>query len=342
MNVLVIGGTGFISGRLVDFLLDDGHSVTTVTRRGKGVSRPGLTHIVGDRNDRSVLDAITVERDFDAVFDMVAYEPEDSRIAVEMFRGRVPRFIHCSTISVYMVSSEIRCPITLDQDTLKPNGPRGRNPFGFDYGMKKRACEHVLWAAHDAENFAVTMLRPTFVSGPRDPVARDAFWIARLLDGGPIIVPGSGDYLFQQVFVDDVARLFASVLTYEAAVGKAYNVASEESQTLNEYLSRLARLLGVEPCLLHVPHQRFDSLPFSTYPGADVFPFDARRHAYFDLTETIRDLRYRSTPFETWMSQTIEWYRPRLPEASFGYENRAQEIRLADTTARLASNQDVI
>jgi nucleoside-diphosphate-sugar epimerase len=329
MNLLVIGGTGFISGRLVDFLLDDGHTVTTLTRRGGDGARSGLTRIAGDRNDRSTLMRLVVRHRFDAVFDMVAYDPDDSRIAVEAVRGRVPRFIHCSTISVYMVSADIRCPVTLNQDKLPPNGPQDRNPFGFDYGMKKRACEDVLWAAHDASNFGVTMLRPTFVSGPRDPVARDAFWIARMLDGGPIIVPGSGQFLFQQVFVDDVARLFAGVIERDATIGRAYNVASEDAFTLEEYLMKLAHLLQVDPTLVHVPHKQFDALEISTYPGADVFPFDSRRHAYFDLTETVRDLNYRSTPFDNWMTKTIDWYRDRLPEATFGYERRSAEIDVA-------------
>jgi nucleoside-diphosphate-sugar epimerase len=329
MNVLVIGGTGFISGRLVDFLLDDGHTVTTLTRRGGGKARPGLAHVAGDRNDRSVRNHLLRNTDFDAVFDMVAYEPEDSRVAVEAFRGRVPRFIHCSTISVYMVSADIRCPITLDQDTLPPNGPQDRNPFGFDYGLKKRACEDVLWSAHDASNFAVTMLRPTFVSGPGDPVARDAFWIARMLDGGPLLVPGSGDHLFQQVFVDDVARLFARALTAEASVGRAYNVASEEAYTLNDYLARLARLLDMSPEIVHIGHAHFDALDVSRYPNADIFPFDSRRQATFDLTDTMRDLDFRSTPFDKWMNETVEWYRDRLPGATFGYERREREIEIA-------------
>lgn len=340
MNILVIGGTGFISGRLVELLLEDGHVVTTLTRRGGDSTRLGLTHVAGHRNDLSVLKRLTAENTFDAVFDMVAYEPEDSRVAVEALHGRVRRFIHCSTISVYMVSADVHCPITLDQDKLPPNGPRDRNPFGYDYGMKKRECEDVLWAAHDESNFAVTMLRPTFVTGPHDPTARDAFWIARILDGRPILVPGSGDHVFQQVFVDDVARLFVRTLTTDASIGKPYNVASEEAYTLNEYLNRLAGLLGRDPEFVLVDHAEFDALDISRYPNADVFPFDSRRDAIFDLTETIADLDYRSTPFNEWMPRTIEWYRYRLPEASIGYERRDREVAIAHRLSSRSSSSD--
>lgn len=330
MTIFVIGGTGFISRRLVDFLLEDGHEVTTLTRRGGEFDHPRLRSLKGDRYDRSVLEEAVGGRSFGAVFDMIAYEPEQSRIAAEVFRGRTRRFIHCSTISVYLVSRDVRCPITEGQNELEANWLDGRNPFGANYGMAKRACEDVLWEAHDADALPVSMMRPCYVSGPRDPIARDAFWISRILDGKPLLVPGSGDHAFQQVFVDDVARAFVSLLDRPASIGRAYTVASEECYSLNEYLRLLARLLGREPDIVTVDQDMFDRLPFSTYPGADVFPFNVRRTATFDLTRIRRELDYHSTPFEEWMAKTIEWYRDRLPDASFGYEKRDAEVSFAE------------
>lgn len=329
MNILVLGGTGFISGRLVDVLLADGHHVTTLTRSGGRANNARLDHVAGDRNDASVMRELARTDRFDAVVDMVAYRPEESRLAVDVFRGRVDRFIHCSTASVYMVSADVRCPITIDQADLPPNAPRERNPFGYDYGMLKRECEDVLWTAHDAGDVAVTMFRPTFVCGPGDPTARDAFWIVRILDGKPVIVPGTGEHVFQQVFVDDVARMFAAALRTDESVGKAYNVASEESRSLNEVLSLLAGLLDQDPEFVHIPQDAFDQLDISTFPGADVFPFNTRRTAVMDLSGTLADLGVSTTPFETWMKKTIDWFRPRLPDATFGYDRREREVRIA-------------
>ncbi|MFW5973614.1 MAG: NAD-dependent epimerase/dehydratase family protein [Bacteroidota bacterium] len=330
MKILIIGGTGFISHRVVDLLLADGHEVTTLTRRGGDTGHPRLRRIEGDRNDRSTLEHVAGESRFGAVYDMVAYAPEQSRIAAEVFRGRTRRFIHCSTISVYMVSRDVRCPIDEGQNELEPNWLDGTNPFGADYGMDKRACEDVLWDAHDEDALPVTMLRPTYVSGPRDPLARDAFWMARILDGRPILVPGSGDLAFHQVFVDDVARAFVDLLDRPATVGSAYNVASEEFYSLNEYLYMLAAMLDREPELVHVDQDVFDQLPFATYPGAHVFPFNTRRTTIFDLSKIREELDFSSTPLEEWMAATIAWYRGRLPGGSFGYEHRDREVGFAD------------
>jgi nucleoside-diphosphate-sugar epimerase len=331
MNILVIGGTGFISGRLVRLLVDEGHSISVLTRGTKKVAKSErVEHLQGDRDDAESLRQAVDGRSFDVVYDIIAYSPEQSRIAVDIFKGRTERFIHCSTVSVYMVSHDVRCPVTEDQDRLPPMPYWPQNPFGMDYGLQKRGCEEVLCRAHDAGVLDVTMLRPTYVCGPRDPTVRDWFWIQRLLDRGPILVPGSGDYAFQLVYVDDVARAFVDVLDRPDASGKTYNVAGEDILTLNEYLHRLAALLGREADLIHVDQDIFDTAQFSRHPRGDVFPFNTRRTAVLSLDHIKRDLNFKSTPFETWMKTTIDWYLQEYSGDSLGYDRRDDEVRFAE------------
>ncbi|HEY5565330.1 MAG TPA: NAD-dependent epimerase/dehydratase family protein, partial [Rhodothermia bacterium] len=260
------------------------------------------------------------------------------------------------------------CPITEDQDKLPlmPDDPR--NPFGMDYGMLKRRCEDVLWRAHEEGRFQVSMLRPPFVCGPNDPTIRDLFWIERIRDGGPLLVPGCGDFAFQHVFVDDVARAFTALLDHPATVGHAYNVAADEIFTLNEYLRNLSRLLESAPLsprrrgsgsttvgssgstpssprrrgsttsvnpseaapeIIHIPQAVFDRQPFSSNPRGDVFPFNTRRTAVLSLEAIRRDLSYRSTPFDSWMPAAIEWYAGFAHGSSHGYALRPDEIAFA-------------
>lgn len=330
MKVFIIGGSGFISGRLTQMLLDEGHRVTILTR---GLSRTTfrgderLERVSGDRRSaRSILQAVE-SATFDAAFDMIAYDADDSRSAVNALKGRVGRFIHCSTVSVYMISAAVRCPITEDQAQLPVMGYWPRNPFGMDYGIKKRSCEEVLWDSHDP-TFPVTVLRPTYVSGPGDPTARDFFWMQRILDGRGLVVPGSGDHAFQQLFVNDAARAFADVLNHDASMGKAYNIAGDDIYSLNEYLRLLADLLGRDVDLTHVDQATFDALPVASHPRGDVFPFNTRRTAVFSLEKIKRDVAYRPTPFRDWMQTTIEWYANEHAADSLGYDRRGEEVAL--------------
>ena len=230
-----------------------------------------------------------------------------------------------------MVSEEVRCPISEYQDKLPlmPHWPR--NPFGMDYGINKRLCEDVLWEAHEDGVLDVSMLRPTFVCGPEDPGIRDWFWIQRILDGGPLLVPGSGDHAFQVVYIDDLARAVADLVEAGESSGRAYNVAGEDILTLNEYLRRLGALLQRDVEIVNVDQDVFDRLPFSTHPRGDVFPFNTRRTAVFKLDRIKHDLGYRCTSFEDWIVPTIDWYRNTYGADSLGYERRRDETQFAET-----------
>ncbi len=284
MKIFIIGGTGFISRYIVEILLGRGHEVTIFTRGKSPIpfeKNKNLFYESGDRNNKSDLELAINKKNYDVVIDMAAYIAEQSEDAVKVFKGRVGRFIHCSTVSVYMVSNDVRCPVTEDQDKgeLMPDFPR--NPFGMDYGINKRKCEDVLWDAHTPGTFPVTMLRPVFVCGPGDWTRRDYFWIQRILDEKPLLVPGSGDFAFQQVYVLDAARAFCDAAESEAAAGEAYNVASEEIYSLNEYIKNISSILNKDPELVHINQQVFDSLDISYFPGADVFPFNTQKNGNF-------------------------------------------------------------
>ncbi len=338
MRILIIGGTGFISGCTVDMLLAQDHEVTVFKR---GLSRcfltehPELHAIYGDRNLRADLERVLSSGTYDAVYDFVAYVPEQSKLAVDLFSGKIGRFIHCSTVSIYMVSWDVHCPITEDQDKQPLMDYWDRNPFGMDYGIKKRQCEDVLWAAHDEKAFPVTMLRPTYVCGPGDPALNDLFWIERILDGGSLLVPGSGDFAFQNVYVDDVARAFVDLLDNENTIGQAYNMAAEEIFSLNEYLVRLGGLLDREVDLVQIEQDVFDRLPFSTSTNGDAFPFNTRRTAVFSLEKIKNVVGYTSTPFERWMPETIAWIQKHVSGHSVGYEYRRKELEVAERWKRV-------
>jgi nucleoside-diphosphate-sugar epimerase len=331
MNILIIGGTGFISSSLVKQLLQSDHKVISLTRGNskKKLEHPNLIYETGNRNDEHKLKNLLSKYNIDVVYDMIAYLPEESELMVKIFNGKIKRFIHCSTISVYMISDDVKCPVTEDQNKKKVMEYFERNPFGMSYGINKRRCEDVLWKAHDKNYFPVSMLRPTFVCGPYDPSGRDWFWIERILDGNPLLIPGSGNFKFQIVYVDDTAKAFHDLLYNDSSIGEAYNVAGEEIFTLNEYLFQLSKMLNKKPGMVHIDQQEFDKLSFSRYPGADVFPFNTRRDGYFSLEKIKRDLKYKSTPFENWMSRTINWYLSEMKKHSAGYEYRNEEIKTA-------------
>ncbi len=344
MKILLVGGTGFISKRIVQNLVGRGYNVT-IFNRGLSANPFELNKrvncVIGNRDNENDLKKVLMGKKYDVVYDMIAYTENHSRIITNILKGKIGRFIHCSTISVYMISDAVHCPITEDQYNRKVMKYFARNPFGMDYGINKRKCEEILWSEHNDKTFPVTMLRPTFVAGPEDPSKRDYFWIQRILDGKPLLVPGSGDFAFQQVFIDDVAKAFCDLLDHDITIGNAYNVAAEEIFSLNEYLGKLSELLNVQPDIVHIDQENFDRLDISYFPGGDVFPYNTRRTSIFSLEKIKKDISYKSTPFKVWMPKTIEWFVKNNKD-SIGYDKRQSEIELIKNLRNKHKNYELI
>lgn len=75
MNILVVGGAGYIGSHMVKKLLVTGHAVVVLDNLSTGHLDAviGGTFIKGDIEDRSLLDQIFSERCFDAVFHFASY-----------------------------------------------------------------------------------------------------------------------------------------------------------------------------------------------------------------------------------------------------------------------------
>ncbi|MCF8240347.1 MAG: NAD-dependent epimerase/dehydratase family protein [Melioribacteraceae bacterium] len=333
MKVLMIGGTGFISSNIVKKLIEENHEVTLVTRGESEINlfdKGKVKFAYGDRHDKEFLNRIIDTDNFDVLFDMIAYTADESQTIIEVFGGKIPRLIHTSTISVYMVSDVIKNPILEEEDKHPLMKFWDRNPFGMQYGIDKRKCEDVLWKAHNDGKFEVSMIRAPYVCGPYDPMKRDYFWIQRILDGSPLLIPGSGDYASQHIFVEDLAEAFVDLLKYDVTKGKAYNIASEEIFSLNDYLDALCNLLGKNSERVNVDLEAFEKLPFSVSPEGHAFPFNTYRTAIFSTDRAKKDLQFSSTPFEDWMPGTIDWYLNIYKKPSVGYGNRDNEIKFIE------------
>jgi len=334
MNILIFGGTGFISSRIAQKLLSKGHKLTLLNRgktKNELPNHPNLSFAFGDRNDTKILSGLAAKQKFDIVYDMIAYDEKDSKTAIDAFKNRIGRFIHCSTISVYMLAKEVKLPVTEDQINLPLMNEFKRSPFGWDYGINKIKCENVLWKNHDEKSFPVSMLRPTYVSGPKDPARRDWFWIERILDEHPLLVPGDGNFRFQQVYIEDTADAFCKVIETDKSIGEAYNIAGDEAFTLNDYLSRLMKLLNKSTEIYHLDQREFDNLEISYSPEGDVFTFNTRRDTVFSLQKIKEHIGYITTPFDDHMKTTIDWFLNEHKRHSAGYARRDEEIKIINS-----------
>ena len=71
--------------------------------------------------------------------------------------------------------------------------------------------------------------------------------------GLEVVVPGDGTALFTLTHASDFARGFVGLLGQPAAVGEAVHITSDEVLSWNQVHEEIARALGVEARLVHVP-----------------------------------------------------------------------------------------
>ena len=201
MQVLVIGGTEFISLHLVRALLRDGHRVA-VLNRGRNPARlpAGVRTIVCDRTDHAALRKTLASERCDALVD-IAYAPTsgaDVEALVDALDGRVGHAVFVSTGRVH----DHALPIPYHEDTP-------RNLYWGDYARNKIAGEDVLMRRWRERRLPVTIVRPTHVYGPLNTRNNETFFFDRLVRNRPILVPGAGGWLRQFGHVEDLADAMA-------------------------------------------------------------------------------------------------------------------------------------
>ena len=100
-KVLILGGSGFLSGAMAKRALQEGHEVWTVTRGQRPMKIQGTHTIVADRKKHPEF-AAAVEKSgqtWDLVVDCIGFSADDAKQDVEVFSHRAKHLVFISTDS---------------------------------------------------------------------------------------------------------------------------------------------------------------------------------------------------------------------------------------------------
>lgn len=350
MHILVIGGTRFFGRSAVEQLLAAGHRVTIFSR---GNSRPpfwdDIEHIQGDRTDADGLRAHLSGRSFDGVIDNQCFNREEAESVIEALRGRVGRYVVASTVSVYGEGGHaigrhtVRQPLTeeerfaVDYRYLEPvretdldnaDHPWEYRPNLSAYGEGKRHMERAM--LESPQDWPWIVVRVPATLGPGDPSGRFSWWLSRIMDGGPILLPDGGAHAVQLGYSSDLSQ-FLIRLQGQGEVRSIYNYAQPETPALANFLRAMAGDAGRPLNTVAAPSdvmQRYTELPWEEWSYA---PF-----CYCPLlmstsrAEAQVGLGFR-TPMTEWVRVTVDSYLsdPKALLAAQNAEHRAAELELA-------------
>lgn len=249
LRTLVMGGNRYIGLSLVRELAERGHSVTVANSHE--VELPSaVKRIHVDRRIPGELHRALAGHagEFDVVFDNTAYQPMDVEPMVDMFAGGVANYVFTSSVAVYR-----RSFVQPVREDFRTHEVVADQPLRA-YAVGKVRCERYLAKCFEEIRFPFTSVRVTHTVGPRSPLAsRDPALFARLEQGRPILIPGDGFPFVHLIHIDDAARLLASIPDSERVVGQTYNAAGAEYASILGTIHLMARVVGMEPNIVHVP-----------------------------------------------------------------------------------------
>jgi len=286
MDVLIIGGTRFLGLHLTEALLHGNQNVTLFnrgTRRNQFPFYEDVEWIIGDRHDEENFKAAFKDRYFDVVIDTCAYFPEDVELVVEVFRNNIGKYIFTSSMAVARTKEydeRIVLPI--------PNRRLFDTIAHYPYAYNKSLIEEYLVDQFDKTGFPFVSLRPTEINGPGE--IREWYYIDRIQHGRQkILIPGSGENLFQPIYIEDIVQAFLLAIVKENAVGECYNLAGDEIISLNDFIKLIAEVLGERVKIINMPYQVFRKLVPTKY----FFPFCHKHSFIVDLSKTKNELGYQ-------------------------------------------------
>lgn len=224
LDVLFLGGTGFIGPHMVRECIKRGHKVTLFNRGRRNTHLfPELELIKGNR-DPKVDEGLSglKGRNWDVVIDSSGYVPRHVNGSASLLKYSASHYVFISTVAVYSDFT----PKMIDEDApLIELEDKTVEDVGKYYGGLKVLCEEMV-----EKNFPgkTTILRPTYIVGPGDHTDRFIHYFDRPMQGGRMAVAGTPDDQISFVDVRDLAEF--TVKSIEHINPGIYNMVNEPNQ----------------------------------------------------------------------------------------------------------------
>lgn len=276
-NILVTGGTVFVSRSIAEYFAAKGENVF-VLNSGNHAQPEGVTPIICDRHNMG--DALK-KYSFDIVIDVAAYDREDVHV-LHTALGDFGQYIFISSSAVY--------PETLPKP-FKETAKCGRNSIWGDYGTNKLAAEEYL-----LENVKdLYILRPPYLYGRGENLYRAPFVFDCAASGQTVFLPRN-DLKLQFFDVEDMCR-FIDIVTVQKPANRIFNVGNPAPVTAEEWVKCCFEAAGKIPEIELAPREHFARNYFCFYD------YDYT----LDVTEMLK-LMPETKPLKQGVREEYKWY----------------------------------
>lgn len=326
---LVTGATGLLGSHIVEQLRLRNRPVRAIVRRSSDLSwlrSQGVECVEADLSDRASLEkacrgVTTVYHAAARVGDWGPWEEfveitinGTRNLAESASAAGVERFLHISSISAY--GHPDGEGVVLDE-----TAPLGTNLHKWSYYSRAKVdAEKMLWEMHRQGKIKLTVIRPSWLYGPRDRAT--IFRLARMLRDRKVKVLGDGENRLNVVYAGNVAEGAILAADSPKAIGQAYNCSNDGVMKQKQWMNLLASELGAPPVTRHVPYKVAYNVAFFLEIIGHLFktkkpPMVTRyavwlmgRRSFFSAEKARKELGWTSTvSYEEGVKKTIAWLR---------------------------------
>jgi UDP-glucose 4-epimerase len=304
MEILVIGGCGFIGSHVVDLLIKNGHNVRIATRNIKNVTEntvyvPRWVDVETECADMcfDALDGIdsVIHLGSSTIPSTSNKDPladiNDNLVStvnlLKLMRIKgIRNLVYMSSGGAIYGSSVGAC--SNEKDRLNPV---------TSYGIIKVAIENYIMMERSLHGLFATILRPSNPYGPRQMAGAQGIignFLWNIANDKPCEIWGDGNIIRDFIYVEDVARACAYAVNGNSNFGRTsgiYNISSGVGHKINDLLPIIGKIVG-------------KPVSFSYHKGRN---FDIKR-AVLDNDHAMRTLDWKPrVDIEEGIKKTWQW-----------------------------------
>lgn len=276
MELLLLGGTGFVGTALAEELAERGNDVTVLSRDPSDDEIPaGVETAVGDVTAYDSIEAAFEGRD--AVVNLVSLSP-----LFEPPSGATHEGVHrrgTENVVRAVEAHDVGRLVQLSGLGADPDGPTAflRAKGAAEAVVRDADCEHVI-------------VRPSVIFGDGgeflDFVKQTKRMFAPFLPVAPL--PGGGSTPFQPIYLADVAALIADCVEEPGRADGTYEFGGPDVLTLAEVTRLAYRAEGTRMRVLPVP-MALAGLGLTVLGAVPPFPFGRDQYRSLKLDHTVPD-----------------------------------------------------
>jgi UDP-glucose 4-epimerase len=274
MKTLVTGGAGFIGSHLAERLVKDGEEVIVIDNLSTGNLRniaalqdnAKFEFVKGDIRDTDLVESLV--RRCDTVFHLAA------AVGVQLIADDPVRTIETNIAGTQVVleaANKFKCKILLASSS-EIYGKNEAVPFREEdnivlgstsmprwaYACSKAVDEFLGFAFHQQYGLGVVAARFFNTIGPRQ-TGRYGMVVPRFVESAlknqPIQIYGTGQQTRCFCYVEDVADAIVRLINCDKAMGKAFNIGSDEEITIEALADKIIAITGSKSRKEFIPYE---------------------------------------------------------------------------------------